>query len=208
MKTLLTIISLSIIGLAPIAVAQEQSSTIPTVAVEAKGDDVRNVLHQLFTQSKKNYVLDPGVRFALYLSLSEIEFEEALQLICKNASLTFEVQNGIYFIKRAPAPQPKVEEKPKGKLPETVLARPITMRSERAELKAILAEFTKQTQVPFELDPSVPAYKLDAFLTKVTLKDALAQICAAAKLEMVFTEKQTILIKKKTEENRVSLSES
>lgn len=207
MRTLLTLLALSIIGLSPIAVAQEQTTSILTVSVDAKGEDVRNVLHQLFTQSKKNYVLDPGVRFALYLSLNEIEFEEALQLICKNASLSFEVQNGIYFVKRATAPQPKVEEKPKGKLPETVLTRPITMRSERVELKTILAEFSRQTNVTFELDAAVPAYKLDAFLTKVTLKDALSQICEAAKLELVFTDKQTLLIRKKAEDNRVVLRE-
>lgn len=207
MKMLVTILALSIIGFSPVAAVAQEQTTIPTVSVDAKGDDVRNVLHQLFTQAKKNYVLDPGVRFALYLSLSDIEFDEAFQLICKNAGLTFEIQNGIYFIKRAPVAQPKVEEKPKGKLPETVLTRPVTMRSERVELKAILAEFTRQTQVPFELDPAVPAYRLDAILNKISLKEALTHICDAAKLEFVFTEKQTLLIRRKGEENRVVLRE-
>jgi len=53
----------------------------PTVSISAKGEDVRSVLHDLFTQSKKSFVLQPSVRFVLYLSLKDIEFEEALQLV-------------------------------------------------------------------------------------------------------------------------------
>ncbi len=212
MKNLLTLLAAITMFAVPLtALAQETGSqqTLPTVSVDAKGDDVRSVLHDLFGQAKKNYVLDPGVRFALYLSLNEIEFEEALHLICKNASLTYEIQNGIYFVKRAPAPQlkpePKPEEKPKGKLPETVLAKPVTTKLEKTDLRALFAELGKQAEVSFEIDPAVPAYKLDAFLTKLSLKSALTQICEATKLEYVLTDRLTILIRKKAEENRIVL---
>lgn len=216
MKNLLTMLAaLTMIATPLTGVAQETGGqqVLPTVSVDAKGDDVRSVLHDLFGQAKKNYVLDPGVRFALYLSLNEIEFDEALHLICKNASLTYEIQNGIYFVKRAPAPQPKAEpkpepkpeEKPKGKLPETVLTKTVTTKLEKADLRALFTEFGKQTEITFEVDAAVPAYKLDAFLTKVSLKSALAQICEATKLEFVFTERLTILIRKKQEENRIVL---
>ncbi|MCC7434424.1 MAG: hypothetical protein IT363_07045 [Methanoregulaceae archaeon] len=212
MKNLLTMLAaLTIIATPLAAVAQETGSqqALPTVSVDAKGDDVRSVLHDLFGQAKKNYVLDPGVRFALYLSLNDIEFEEALHLICKNASLAYEIQNGIYFVKRAPAPQPKPEpkpeEKPKGKLPETVLAKPVTTKLEKTDLRALFTELGKQTEITFEVDSAVPAYKLDALLTKLSLKSALTQICEATKLEYVLTDRLTILIRKKTEENRIVL---
>jgi type II secretory pathway component GspD/PulD (secretin) len=212
MKNLLTMLAALTIIATPLAVvAQETGSqqALPTVSVDAKGDDVRSVLHDLFGQAKKNYVLDPGVRFALYLSLNDIEFEEALHLICKNASLAYEIQNGIYFVKRAPAPQPKpepkLEEKPKGKLPEAVLAKPVTTKLEKTDLRALFTELGKQTEITFEVDSAVPAYKLDAFLTKLSLKSALTQICEATKLEYVLTDRLTILIRKKTEENRIVL---
>jgi len=212
MKNLLTLLAAITMFAAPYtAMAQETGSqqALPSISVDAKGDDVRSVLHDLFGQAKKNYVLDPGVRFALYLSLNEIEFEEALHLICKNASLTYEIQNGIYFVKRAPAPQPKpepkAEEKPKGKLPETVLAKPVTTKLEKTDLRTLFTELGKQTEITFEVDPAVPAYKLDAFLTKLSLKSALTQICDATKLEYVLTDRLTILIRKKAEENRIVL---
>lgn len=211
MKKLISFLLLaSIIAMPLTGIAQEQQNPLPTVSIDAKGDDVRSVLHNLFGQAKKNYVLDPGVRFALYLSLKDIEFEEALTLLCKNASLAYELQNGIYFVKRAPAkveakPQPKVEDKPKGKLPETVLTRSVTTKSEKTDLRKLFLELGRQAQVSIEVDIDVPAYKLDAFLTKASLKFALTQICDAAKLEYVLTEHQTILIRKKPSENRIVL---
>src|SRR4051812_35562885 len=75
-------------------------ATTPTsqISVKAKGDDVRSVLSDMFNQTKKNFVLAPGVRFVLYLSLDKVEFDEALEIICQQANLRVEIQNGIYYI--------------------------------------------------------------------------------------------------------------
>lgn len=214
MKKLLSLVLLATLVTAPITSFGQEQGALPTVSIKADGDDVRSVIHDLFGQAKKNYVLDPGVRFALYLSLKDIEFEEALNLICKNASLAYEVQNGIYFVKRAPSKtepkvepkqEPKAPEKPKGKLPESVLTKIVQTKSDKADLRKLFAELGRQAQITIEVDAQVPAYKLDAYLNKTSLKFALTQICDAAKLEYFFTENQTILIRKKGSENRVVL---
>lgn len=182
-----------------------------TVSVESKGSDVRNVIHDLFTQSKKNYVLEPNVRFVLYLSLKEMEFEEALQLICKTASLKYEIQNGIFFVnidkpKTVVKPQstPPKEEKPKGKLPETVLTKTLTTRFDKVEIKALFEEITKQTGVKIEIASGVPQYRLDAYLINTSLKYALDTVTDATGLAYKFTDNLTIQIyKPEKEANKV-----
>lgn len=205
------IATIMLFGLALAALAQD---ALPTVNVKAKGEDVRSVLHDLFGQAKKNYVLEPGIRYALYLSLEGVEFEEALQLVCKNASLKYELQNGIYFVDRssktaAPAKSPR-PAKPKGKLPESVLNKLVTTRFDKIDIRALFENLSKQTGVPIEIDKAVPAYKLDAYLLKTSLKFALTTICDAARLKYTFTDNQTILLtaKKDGEDSRVSLHQS
>lgn len=204
--------------LATLTLSSFAQDALPTVKVSAKGDDVRLVLHDLFGQAKKNYILDPAVRFSLYLSLADVEFEEALQLVCKTAGLKYELQNGIYFVNRIPAkvepkPMPKQAEppveapKPKGKLPESVLTKVVTTRLDRVDLRALFAELSKQTGVTIEVDKAVPAYKLDAHLIKTSLRYALNTVCDAANLKYVFTDNLTILltVKKEGEGSKVVL---
>ncbi|HZH99419.1 MAG TPA: hypothetical protein VEX38_10650 [Fimbriimonadaceae bacterium] len=190
----------------------------PTVSISAKGEDVRSVLHDLFTQSKKSFVLQPSVRFVLYLSLKDIEFEEALQLVCTTASLKYEVQNGIYFVSNAPKAKPEAEKKeptedpgqpaqPKGKLPESVLQKRLTTKFSKTDIRALFADVSKQTGVALEVAANVPAYKLDAFLNDTSLKFALDTVCKAAGLEYKFTENLSILISKPEKDpNKVAIS--
>ncbi len=188
---------------AGLALASFAQDALPMVKVNAKGEDVRSVLHELFGQAKKNYVLDPGVRYALYLSLTDVEFEEALQLVCKMASLKYEQQNGIFFVSKIPSKPvvketPKVEApKPKGKLPTTVLTKSVTTRFDKVDLRFLFAEISKQTGVAIEIDKAIPAYKLDAYLAKTSLKFALDTICDAANLKYTFTDNLTILLQSK-----------
>lgn len=191
------------IGQSPVATSDKGS-----VSIQAKGDDVRSVLHDLFTQAKKSYVLEPGVRFVLYLSLQDVEFHEALQIVLRNAGLGVEVQNGIYYIgkpKATPAPEPKAvksqtatfqqgDGSPKGKLPETVLNKRVTTRLSKVDIRELFANLSQQASVALEVDPSVPAYKLDAFLLNTSLKYALDQITKAAGLTYAFTDRKSILV--------------
>lgn len=110
MKTLLA--CLVSLALAPALMAQTNDVAVKTagknVTIASRGNDVRAVIHDLFTQSDKNYILDPNIRFTLYLSLKDVEFDEALQIILKTAGLKCDLQNGIYYVVRAPKPATSV----------------------------------------------------------------------------------------------------
>lgn len=216
------LLALALAGAALSAIAQEKTTA---VTIDAKGADVRSVIHDIFQQTGKNFVLKPGVRFVLYLSLDKVNFDEALAIVCKNANLQFEVQNDIYYISQAPIKpvEPKTIEtkpadqknpakaeivtkvaiqkntptKPKKILPTTVLAKRVTTRFTKTDLREVMAAFSKQTGVPIEVSEDVPAYKLDAYLINTSLKYGLDRITEAAKLGYKFTDQGTLLISKK-----------
>ncbi len=196
--------------------ASVQQAGNGTVSISASGVDVRGVLHDLFTQAKKNYVCDPFATFVLHLSLTGVEFEEALQIVCKVAGLEYEVQNGIYFVSRktASSSQKASSEvkatqpiaKPKGKLPETALDKMVTVRLAKTDLKAVFAEFGKQSQTTVEVAPGVPSYKIDAYLINTSLRYALDMVTNATALKYRFTDHLTIEIYKPAPQNSVKIS--
>lgn len=205
MKALLTFLA----ALVVMATLWGQEETPPTtgvkeVSISAKGDDVRGVLADLFAQAKKDFVLEPNIRFVLYLSLSNAEFEEALQIVCKTAELKYEVQNGIYFVtKKKPVvappqvvPQPvaevKIVEAPTGKLPAQVLSKIVTTRLSKTCLREVLREIGRQAGVTIEIDETIPRYKVDAFLLQTSLKYALDVLSKATGTKYVFTDRQSI----------------
>ena len=216
--------------LAAMAVSGFAQETKPTLSINAKGDDVRSVIHDLFKQSGKNYVLNPGVRFVLYLSLDKVSFDQALSIICKNANLKFELQKDIYYISNNPPKPPVIEEKPpveqskpileekvvapkttggkfpalkpepekpKGTLPTTVLAKRVTTRLQKREIREVMDLLAKQTGITIEISEDVPAFKLDAFLINTSLKFALDEITRATKLKYRFTDQLSIAVEKK-----------
>lgn len=206
---------LFILAVAPLmSVAQEVSPSVPsetpTVTIASRGLDVRAVVHDLFVQVKKNYVLDQKTpRIDLFLSLTNLEFEEALELICAQSGLTFTVQNGIYFlVRKAPVAPVKLTKaapitptKPTPAPPKVVkltdadLQKRITTRLPKTPLKDVMAALSQQTGFTIEIDPATPEYKLDAFLVDTSLKYALDVITKATSLEYVLTPNRTILIR-------------
>ncbi len=215
------LIALIILGLTPFLAfsdeAPKTSDIPPTVSIDSKGLDVRGVIHDLFTQTKHNYVLEPNVRFVLYLSVKEIEFDEALQIVCKLANLDYQLQNGIYYIgpKKTVAPpktQPKVEPvtppKPSGTLPQSVLSKKVTTKLSKVSFKSVVTELTKLSNVDIEIDPSLAKLKLDAFFNNSSLKFVLDTITEAGGFKYRFTDRLSIEIyqpKPVAEENRVTL---
>lgn len=212
-----------------VCVAMAQTSAIKTgeggkVTVSSRGDDVRAVIHDLFTQSGKNYILDPNVRFTLYLSLKDVDFDEALRLILKTAGLASETENGIHYVTKAPRivappktssdssaghgavkPSQDTHAKPeasnngkpavqKGRLSDTVLKKRVTTRFNKVDFRELMADLSRQTGVMIEVAEAVPAYKLDAYLLGTSLKYALDQITTAASLKWRFTDNYTIEI--------------
>ncbi|HXH59923.1 MAG TPA: hypothetical protein VNI20_01045 [Fimbriimonadaceae bacterium] len=212
-KTLLTLL----IAASAFAFAQDQTTTPPIdsdvttqqgmVTIASKGADVRNVLFDLFTQSKKNFVLEPNVHFVLYLSLAGVEFEEALNIVTNLADLEYEIDNGIYFIgkkKVGSTPQPKPEiTKPKappakrGKLTPAELNKHLTTRFSKTGITEVFKSFSDQTGIEIIIDPDVPLYKLDAYLIDTSLQYALDVIAKSANLKYTLTDDKQIRISKK-----------
>lgn len=223
MKNLLTTLSLilvfSTLGLSAPRAASADSSSPQTevqtasdglVTISSKGGDVRGVIFDLFQQGKKSFVLEPNVRFALYLHLEKVDFDEALALVLQLAGLQVEKQNGIAFINRKPElkpvpqapleqpkPSPKPEAKPMGRLTERDLQKKVTTRFSKAEIKTVFADFSLQTGLIIEVADSVPAYKVDAFLLDTSLKFGLDALCGPAGLKWKLTDTMSILIEKK-----------
>jgi hypothetical protein len=190
------------------------------VTISSRGNDVRIVVHDLFSQNGRNYILEPGVKFqTLYLSLASVEFDEALFQICRLADLKFDVQNGIFYISKNVKPvekkpdiKPEVKSDPKahdpkptpiepkpipkpeatGLLPTTVLSKRVTTRLEKVEIRDLMAEFSKQTGLKLEVNSKVPKYRIDAYLINTSLKYALDLISSAAGLRYRFTDRLTI----------------
>jgi type II secretory pathway component GspD/PulD (secretin) len=168
------------------------------VTVQSKGDDVRNVLFDLFTQSNKSFVLEPSVRHTLYLSLRGVPFEEALELVCATAGLAAELDNGIYFVsKRKAAPQPVAEPaRIVRRLTETDLAAPVTTKLTLVDLRTLLSELSRQTGIAIEVHESVPSVKVDAVFHQTPLSKALGVLTKAAKLEYSLTDHYSVAVRR------------
>lgn len=193
------------------------------ISISSKGDDVRSVLYDLFRQTGNNFVLDSGVRWALYLHLEKVTFEQALSIVTQNSEIGYEIKNGVYYIgknrktvkptdtKPNPNPEnkptPSSETKPVVKPAESKPAEPkhvsdsdlqkrLTTRYSVTPIRKVFEEFTRQTGIKIIVDENVPNYKLDAFLIDTSLKYALDVICDAAKLRWTKTDKGEIKIEK------------
>jgi len=222
MKILTTIAILILLPLAALGLSVDEGTvkTSPTsISISAKGSDVRAVLHDLFTQAKKNYVIESVPRTELFLSLSSMDFDETVEIVCRLAGLTYEVQNDIYYIsKKRPAITPTTNSnnnsngsstsaKPQpvapvrtGKLSEEVLKRSVSGTFSKVTVADVFKRLGEQAKITIEIDPSVPKYKLDFKLNSTSLGYALRVLKEKLKLEVVFTDRQTLLIIPKVEE--------
>lgn len=201
---------LLLIGLlaSTLAFGQDEVKIAPEgghVTVSSKGQDVRSVLFDLFSQAKKNFVLEPNTRFVLYLALAGVPFDEALEIICHSAGLKYELTNDIYYISKIDVasftkptnPAPVTVPKVLGKLTDQDLQKTVTTKLSRADIRQVFTEFSSQSGVTIEVDKKVPAYKVDAFLVKTSLKYALDVVTKAAGLTIVRTDNKTLRIELK-----------
>ena len=172
------------------------------VSIASRGADIRGVLFDLFSQSKKSFVLEPNTRFVLYLALTDVGFDEALEIICHTANFKYEINSGIYYISQATKettvkPKPETAPTPLGKISDKDLTSKITTRLSRADIRRVFQEFQSQSGVIIEVDKRVPDYKIDAFLVSTSLKYSLDVITRAAGLIWVKTDNKSILIQPK-----------
>lgn len=177
--------------------AKTASPTLTKVSIDATGTDVKTVLHSLFSQAKKSYVIQPNTWFALHLKLDDMDFDEALVIVCHTAGLESHVQDGIYFITRPvkkPATSVADSVPARTMLAPSVLTRKVTTKLNKATIADVFAELGKQADVKFELEKGIPAVRLDVFLNKTSLRYALEKVSKAVDLKFQFTDHGTIQI--------------
>lgn len=97
--------------------------------------------------------------------------------------------------------EPPVTELKTTPLPKSVLAKRLTTRMGKAELRLVFQEISAQTKVPIEVAEDVPSYRVDAFLIKTSLKYALDNLTKATRLTYRFTDHGTIEVYKPTTES-------
>jgi hypothetical protein len=68
------------------------------VNIKSKGEDLRQVIASIFEQSNQQYVLETTVRQSLYMSVDNISFEKAIEIISNVADLTFSKKDGVWYI--------------------------------------------------------------------------------------------------------------
>lgn len=212
------IITIMLLAFAAIASAQDGQTKVDIdvkttegkVTIASRGTDVRPVLFDLFTQSKKNFVLEPNIYHVLYLSLAGVEFDEALEIVCNVAGLGYQIDNGVYFIgKRKPGQAAAIISEPKpttvptvivakkGKLTDHELNKRLTTRLSVTPITEVFKSFTKQTGIEILVDKDVPAFRIDAYLIDTSLQYALDVIMRSTNLKYTLTDNKQILVSKK-----------
>lgn len=196
MKTLLAFLVL----LPALASAQN-----PLVSLDARGDDVREVLATLFAQAGKAYALDASIKGKLYVKLDGMRYDKALAIVLAQTGLGAKEKDGVMMVKPLPAIAPVIASVPKPKpvvpvekplpkpLAPNALAQRVTTRASRAPLAEVLASLGAQAKVTIELDSKVPAYRIDAFFIKTSLRYALDRVCKAADLRYVIQGEKIVV---------------
>ncbi len=178
--------------LAALALLTTQAESV-RVSLDARGDDVREVLATLFAQAHRPYALDASIKGRLYVALDRMPYAKALGIVLAQANLVAREKDGVTMIAPAPkvvapAPAPVVEKKaapPVVAIPPSAFARRVTTRLSRAPLADVFAALGEGAKVEIVLDPSVPAYRVDAFFARTSLRYALDRVCKAAGLRYV-----------------------
>lgn len=196
------------------------------IKVRSKGDDVQKVIDSVFEQAGYQYVLESNFKQQLYMNLDGIQFSKAIDIIGRVAELKFEQRQGIWFVsKRAkgsahipvvatpkvvvnkPPVTPKSTTISKGTVaqgfapstsqqPKLDMSKKVTLKMRRVEIKDVFEELGRQGKLKFDVDPSVPNFKLDVSFFEMPASSVLDKLCKAAKLKTFVQSDQTILISK------------
>lgn len=169
------------------------------ISITSRGRDVREILHDLILMSGKSYVVEPSVKGQLYLALRGVDFDEALEIICKQCSLDYKIKNDIYFFSQKSKPlapsggkQAPTTPTKSGRLDPSVLRKIVDTNFLRTDLRTVLDSLSKQTGLTIRAHESIPKYSIDLVLKKSSLGYGLKVISDAMKLNVVFTNAGTI----------------
>lgn len=189
---------LAFAGTAMTALAQKEVTIDQgTISIASRGRDVREILHDLFLQAGKNYVVDHNVRGTLFLALRGMDFDEVLGIICKQNNLDYSVRNDIYFFTQkgtASTPTQSPSGTKSGRLDTAVLKKTVNTNFLRTDLREVAKELGKQAGIVITIHESVPKYALDLVLKKSSLGYGLKMVTEALALQTVFTDSGTITL--------------
>ncbi|MEP0766431.1 MAG: hypothetical protein HRF45_07830 [Fimbriimonadia bacterium] len=182
MRWVVLAIAAFLVMTAPAQDAAATSDSAPKYSIESSGRDVRDAIHSLFTQARKNYILDSSVRHQLYMSVYDVEFDAAFNLLLQQAKLHYEIRDGVYYI----GPQPVVVA-PSGRLGsdfdwQAILSRIVTLKDQKIALTNAFSSLGKLAGMQIRVEPTVPNYLVNVSFSNVTLRYALDTLTKAAQL--------------------------
>lgn len=106
-------ILVSFVGVATSAVASGQDlgatpssrsdAYIQNITLRSKGGDAREVIAQLFEQAGQEYVIEANVKQTIYLSISDVPFGTALDILSRLADVSFLKKKGVWYVVKARA---------------------------------------------------------------------------------------------------------
>lgn len=172
---------------------QDTDDVEPVVSIQARGIDVKEVLADLFAQAKLQFMLNSGIEKRIYLSVREVPFTRALQMVCDSANLQYSLQDQVYVIQAAgsaPNPVGAMHELPRNTKPaneQDALRRRVNLNFNQTVIKAIVSSLSRQSGMPIELDAGIPNYRMSAKLPGTTLEVALNAICTGTGLKYTWT---------------------
>ena len=71
------------------------------ITLRSKGGDAREVISQLFEQTGQEYVIEANVKQSIYLSISDVPFGTALDILSRLADVSFLKKQGIWYVVKA-----------------------------------------------------------------------------------------------------------
>ncbi len=212
--------------LAPFAVSQAvpydanigvATDSTGKVSIASKGRDVRDVLYDLFTQGKRNFVVQGEVHANLYLSLQGVTFDQALGIVLRQTKLEYRVKDGVtYIAKDFPADEPssqqtgedaKVTDAQSAATSKTTSAAPasskvdlskkVSVKESKIALRDLIKTFSNQTGIDIVVAHDVKDYRMDVNLQNKTLKYALEVIAKGARLQFYVRDSGDVLVENK-----------
>ena len=89
---------------ASLAAAQARTDSSKKINLEFRNTPIRSAIDALFRSAGLNYALDPSVTGTITVSLNNVAFEDALNVVLRQANLTRRKEGEVYYIK------PKAED--------------------------------------------------------------------------------------------------
>jgi hypothetical protein len=100
------------------------------ISLELKDTDVITAIDSLFKGSGKSYSIASGsVGRIPKLSISDVEFDQALKLICQTAGLSYKMDDIIYVISPKPVSQPNIV------IQTPVIVKPVVIVKPKVEIE-------------------------------------------------------------------------